>query len=89
MLCSVSGTVGWALSSGSWELQDELDAACVAGPELMSSGPVKTGEGTGTSWLEVLGLANSELVQEAVRGDRKLSRMNMQPQGRETVARPL
>ena len=63
----------------------------------MLSGPVKPWEGTDSSWLGVLGLASSELVREAGGRDRKLSRMNTQPQGRtgchpsrgrETVARP-
>ena len=63
----------------------------------MLSGPERLWEGTGSSWLEALGLASSELVREAGGRDRKLSRMNTQPQGRtgchpsrgrEAVARP-
>lgn len=80
VVSSVAGTVGWILSTGSWELQDGLDAACLAGPELTFSGPVTMREGTGTSRLEVL--ENSGHLLEAVRRDEKLSRMNMQPQGR-------
>ena len=51
----------------------------------MLSGPVKPWEGTDSSWLGVLGLASSELVREAVRRDRKLSRMNTQPQGQDRL----
>ena len=79
MLCSVAGTAGWTVNSGSWELQDGPVAAWLVGPELMFSGPEKLGDGLCTIWLEVPGLARSEVGRDAVRRDKKVSRMNMHP----------
>ena len=95
--CSVSGTLGRSLCSGSWELCDVPNAAWLSGMEPKVSGSMELldGPGAGAVWLAVLGVANSALALEAVRGGRKVVSLELQQQpsgichptwGRETLA---
>ena len=95
--CSVSGTLGRSLCSGSWELCDVPNAAWLSGMEPKVSGSMELldGPGAGAVWLAVLGAANSALALEAVRGGRKVVSLELQQQpsgichptwGRQTLA---
>ena len=95
--CSVSGTLGRSLCSGSWELCDVPNAAWLSGMEPKVSGSMELldGPGAGAVWLAVLGAANSALALEAVRGGRKVMSLELQQQpsgichptwGRQTLA---
>ena len=93
--CSVSGTLGRSLGSGSWELCDVPKAAWLAGMELKLSGSVELLDGSRALWLAVLGPASSLLVLEAVRRGREVLSLKLQHHsgichpawGRQTVAK--
>ena len=80
--CSVSGTLGRSLCSGSWELCDVPNASWLAGMEPKVSGSMELLDGPGAVWLAVLGPANSASALEAVRGGRKVMSLELQrPRG--------
>ena len=81
LLRSVLRCLDRPLLSGTGEQSAGPDGAWLVVLELLLSGVSEPRDGPSPCWLMVLSPARSELVLEAVRGGRKVSRMELQPRG--------